>query len=48
VTIPAALIHDGRVRLDFDLPDATSPAARRLSADARVLAYFVTSFSVAK
>src|SRR6185437_8286307 len=48
VTIPAALIHDGRVKVDLELPDATSPAAQRLSADARVLAYFVKSFSVAK
>jgi hypothetical protein len=46
--IPASLIHDGQVELDFDLPDATSPAAQHVSADPRVLAYFMKSFSVAK
>jgi len=48
LSIPRALVRGGQVALTFDLPDATSPAAQHVSADPRVLGFFLKSFSVAK
>ena len=44
--VPASLVKNGMVELDFAFPDATSPADQKVSADARKLAIFVKSIQV--
>jgi hypothetical protein len=43
MVIPRRLISGGQLTLDFDFPDATSPAAHNLSADSRQRAFFLTA-----
>jgi hypothetical protein len=43
IVIPRRLVKDGEVALDFDFPDATSPAANHVSTDPRQLAFFLTA-----
>lgn len=45
VSVPAALVRNGAVTLDFSFPDATSPADQKLSGDVRHLALFVRSIA---
>jgi hypothetical protein len=41
--VPRRLVVGGELALDFDFPDATSPAANKVSADRRELAFFLTA-----
>jgi hypothetical protein len=46
IIVPRRLASGGEITLDFDFPDATSPAAHRMSGDTRDLAFFVTAVGV--
>ena len=43
IVIPRRLVSGGELSLEFDFPDATSPAAHHVSADPRQLAFFLTA-----
>jgi hypothetical protein len=46
IAVPRRLVPDGELSLDFDFPDASSPAAHHLSIDPRDLAFFLTAISL--
>jgi hypothetical protein len=48
LSVPRTLVQNGKLKLDFSLPDTTSPAGHGLSADVRPLGFFVKSIAVEK
>ena len=48
LSVPRSLVENGFLKLDLSLPDTTSPAQQKLSADVRPLAFFVKSIALGK
>ncbi len=46
VQVPRDLLHNGNLELDLDFPDATSPAAQKVSGDTRRLGLYVSALTV--
>lgn len=47
VELPRNLLQNGDLKLEFELPDATSPTVQGISGDSRVIGIFVDSFTIA-